>query len=171
MGKSQRKEKTMKGKRAGASELIRAIERIKSKGVAIAPDISGDIDVLRDKNSTSVERKAAVRKLSSVLLERVMERVTMGDDSSLVAIDVCLRVMRFIVDVDKADDVSKEMVDPVDLLAKLTGLGREEIISLYHRSSIERFSEVREKTRAITAIPRPDEANLGCSEEEGKDSQ
>jgi hypothetical protein len=60
---------------------------------------------------------------------------------SVPLLDVSLRYLRFLADLDVHDQASDVHIDPVDMLCKLTGLSRDEILSLYHKSSVEKFRE------------------------------
>jgi hypothetical protein len=134
--------------RLTAQELVKIIERTRT-GDGPLPVVADDIDevwaLAKDLSSKDLgvfERRMALRAIAAEIVKRILRRLdTDGDGVSVPLLDVSLRYLRFLADLDVHDQASDVHIDPVDMLCKLTGLSRDEILSLYHKSSVEKFRE------------------------------
>lgn len=128
-----------------SAHVLRALD----KSIATEQGIPDNIyDILRSLDTNPKDRRCAARVIAASVLPGIIEKalgINEGiktDQPSLPAADVALRYLKFIIELDGAFSEDLQEHDPVELLSKLTGLGRDEIISLYHRSSRSKFMEV-----------------------------
>jgi hypothetical protein len=131
-----------------ASDVI----AIADKALAKPSTVDELVDNLDKHESSKVDRKIALRAISSYILRKILHRVELdGDTGGLLPMDMALRYMRFIMELDSQDMTNYNDVDPVELLSKLTGLPRDVIVSMYYSSSQDKFKEVTLRKRTVDA--------------------